>query len=160
MSIRKISMNAAGEDDWAPSRNRGSEAELDITPMIDVTFLLLIFFMVASTMQQESGNVPAADNGIGVDQTAATVLIVENSGDGSPIVRVKDGPRAGDELTLDEIPDVVRLGLDPATGEAKRSHVIIKADGDLNVGAVKDVMRAIGEVDDVSSSIAVRDRNQ
>ena len=27
------------------------EGELDITPMIDVTFLLLIFFMVSSTMQ-------------------------------------------------------------------------------------------------------------
>ena len=28
-----------------------ADGEMDITPMIDVTFLLLIFFMVASTMQ-------------------------------------------------------------------------------------------------------------
>ena len=27
------------------------EGELDMTPMIDVTFLLLIFFMIASTMK-------------------------------------------------------------------------------------------------------------
>ncbi len=58
------------------------EAELDITPMIDVTFLLLIFFMVTSTMdQQKQINVPPAKHGVGVEASNATfVTILANEG--------------------------------------------------------------------------------
>ncbi len=39
-------------------KKKAEEADLDITPMIDVTFLLLIFFMVASKMDpQKQANV-------------------------------------------------------------------------------------------------------
>jgi len=38
-------------------RRQLEDTEMDITPMIDVTFLLLIFFIVASKMD-ESANVP------------------------------------------------------------------------------------------------------
>jgi len=43
-------MSTAEELDEAPlvARRRPGEAELDFTPMIDVTFLLLIFFMVGA----------------------------------------------------------------------------------------------------------------
>ena len=34
----------------APRKTRTEEAELDITPMIDVTFLLLAFFVFVSKM--------------------------------------------------------------------------------------------------------------
>ncbi|MEZ6068519.1 MAG: biopolymer transporter ExbD [Planctomycetaceae bacterium] len=37
------------------SKRAAEEDDLDITPMIDVTFLLLIFFMVTSTMEPEGG---------------------------------------------------------------------------------------------------------
>ena len=46
-----------GDDDGRFRRRKSNtEMELDITPMIDVTFLLLIFFMVASTMQATAEN--------------------------------------------------------------------------------------------------------
>ena len=34
-------------------RRGGEDVEMDITPMIDVTFLLLIFFLVASKMSAD-----------------------------------------------------------------------------------------------------------
>ena len=49
----------SAEDDDEPyvrKKNPEPDTEIDITPMIDVTFQLLIFFMVTSTMQ---GNPPA-----------------------------------------------------------------------------------------------------
>ena len=40
-------------------KKKNEDADLDITPMIDVVFLLLIFFMVTSTMDdQKAANVP------------------------------------------------------------------------------------------------------
>ena len=51
--------------------------QLDITPMIDVTFLLLIFFMVTSTMQAEQAlDVPTADHGLGIEANSAIVVII------------------------------------------------------------------------------------
>ena len=43
-------------------RKRSSEAEMDMTPMVDVTFLLLIFFMVTAAFSlQKSLEVPKPD---------------------------------------------------------------------------------------------------
>jgi hypothetical protein len=46
------------EDDGFQRRKKAgiADADLDITPMIDVTFLLLIFFMVTSTLQGTPGS--------------------------------------------------------------------------------------------------------
>lgn len=42
------------------SHREGTDGELDLTPMVDVTFLLLIFFMVTASFQiQKSMEVPA-----------------------------------------------------------------------------------------------------
>lgn len=42
-----------------PERSEGEEAEMDMTPMVDVTFLLLIFFMVtAAFSMQKSLEIP------------------------------------------------------------------------------------------------------
>ena len=45
-----------GESGGLGRAKKKDEADLDITPMIDVTFLLLIFFMVTSTMQGTPGH--------------------------------------------------------------------------------------------------------
>jgi biopolymer transport protein ExbD len=45
------------------SRRKREEAEMDMTPMVDVTFLLLIFFMVtASFTMQKSLNIPKPES--------------------------------------------------------------------------------------------------
>ena len=58
-------------------KKKKDEAELDITPMIDVVFLLLIFFMVTSTMDdQKAANVPPAKHGVGADANKATIISI------------------------------------------------------------------------------------
>ncbi|HBJ33478.1 MAG TPA: biopolymer transporter ExbD [Planctomycetaceae bacterium] len=53
------SMQAEDGDDDPPKRTKRKEDELDMTPMVDVTFLLLIFFMVtASFSLQKSMSMP------------------------------------------------------------------------------------------------------
>lgn len=53
------SMQAEEGDDDPPKRTKRKEDELDMTPMVDVTFLLLIFFMVtASFSLQKSMSMP------------------------------------------------------------------------------------------------------
>ena len=69
------------------AKNFRDTGEMDLTPMVDMTFLLLIFFMVtASFSMQKSLDLPAADPSQSSEQTR-TVTEVENDDD-NIIVRV------------------------------------------------------------------------
>lgn len=62
----------------------GADDELDMTPMVDVTFLLLIFFMITAAFAlQKSIEVPPTD-----DQEAAQAQTVEDFEEDSIIIRV------------------------------------------------------------------------
>ena len=117
-------------------RTRTNDEELDITPMIDVTFLLLIFFMVASTMQGKADlPLPPAQSGVGVVADNSTVITLL-AADGVPSIKLGDGPGAP-EGTLEQVATYVSDGV-----AAQKTSLIIKADRDLPSGFVEDVARA------------------
>jgi biopolymer transport protein ExbD len=67
-----------------------AETAIDLTPMIDMTFILLIFFMVATTFQKDLKidiNRPGASSGV-VASTKAVKIYVDKQGqaylDGEP----------------------------------------------------------------------------
>jgi biopolymer transport protein TolR len=132
---------------------RKNEAELDITPMIDVTFLLLIFFMVTSTMQSEKDlDVPVADHGVGVDKNAASVVVIR-ANDGDPqILLGEDSARPG---TLDEVTAFVEAGL-----AENREDVIVKADREVPHGFVQEGSKKAAAVEGIRFSIGVRDKDK
>jgi biopolymer transport protein ExbD len=70
---------------------KATEATVDLTPMIDMTFILLIFFMVATTFQKDLKidiNRPGASTGQ-VASTKAVKIYVDKQGqayiDGEPV---------------------------------------------------------------------------
>ncbi len=78
------------------ARNDIEDTEMDITPMIDITFLLLIFFIVASKME-EGANVPLppAKNGVAMVMKECIVITVgEGSTDDTVAVYAADGDSA------------------------------------------------------------------
>lgn len=71
------------------TRRKLEEADMDITPMIDMTFLLLIFFIVSSKMGPKAGvELPLARHGDAVVQKKAVILTV---GPGDSMARVYRG---------------------------------------------------------------------
>lgn len=143
-----------GGSDQAFSRPRVSEgADLDITPMIDVTFLLLIFFMVASTMQAQTDlNVPAAKHGEGVPADTSTEIIVLAPQSATETPRILLGDLKGPEGTVDDVRRFVEEGL-----RQGKTEVVVKADRDVPSGFVQRVLKAISEVEGVQFSIGVQD---
>ena len=91
----------SSDPDAAFSRKRSEyDAELDITPMIDVTFLLLIFFMVTSTMQpDEALDIPTSVHGLGVEANSA-ILITISAGEPPLINLVEDKNQTEDPATV------------------------------------------------------------
>ena len=64
-------------------RKQRVEAGIDITPLIDVVFLMLIFFMVSTTFTREAHlqiSLPEADATPAVDEKVRLELIVAASG--------------------------------------------------------------------------------
>ncbi len=145
----------SSDPDAAFSRKRSEyDAELDITPMIDVTFLLLIFFMVTSTMQpDEVLDIPTSVHGLGVEANSA-ILITISAGEPPLINLVEDKNQTEDPETVGPyVQSRMQQG---------RKHVIIKAERLVRHGFVQKVTReanaVIKEFEGARFSIAVEDK--
>ncbi len=137
-------------------RRTGTEAEVDIdmTPIIDVTFQLLIFFMFAATLVRSAAiELPPAKHGIGVDvQTATIITIGPPPGPGRPapifLGDTVDGPPA----SLEDVERYVRENV--ASG---RENVIIKAASNASAIDLYDVARTVVGVEGAKLHTAVRE---
>ncbi len=84
------------------------DGEFDITPMIDVVFLLLIFFIVTARMAPKNvGSLPEAKFGETHAASEAAVINVKAAAPDSPIVSRKDGSvfSADKDVQAQEISD-------------------------------------------------------
>ncbi|OYP35990.1 ExbD/TolR family protein [Rhodopirellula sp. MGV] len=150
-----------GDDDFAmPRKSRDSE-EMDITPMIDITFLLLIFFVVCSKMDPtQMGDIPEAQNGVAISAKDSAVVFIEAAGKDKVILKRIDGSEfsADEELQTAEIVEYVGKELKSTMGREK-NHVMIMGDGEVKVGEVTRVQKIIGDAfEDITSTyIAVKE---
>jgi len=148
---------ASDDGNWGLSRRRLADAEMDIAPMIDVTFLLLIFFLVSSTHDAAARvELPPARYGVGVgaDSTVVVTIAVADSSDRATIF-LADGT-VGDPLPDDanlqakRIAQAVREGL-----SLGKSKVLIKAERGVKHRDVSRVAAAAAEGGEVSLHLAV-----
>ncbi|MCA9138298.1 MAG: biopolymer transporter ExbD [Planctomycetales bacterium] len=149
------------EDFQLPRKNRDSE-EMDITPMIDITFLLLIFFVVCSKMDPtQMAEIPDAKAGLNISAKESAVIYVEPLGKDKVIVKRADLSEfsSDEETQATELIDYITEELKTTRGQIK-SHVMIMGDGNVSVGEVTRVQKIVGDAfpDIKSTFIAVRER--
>ena len=133
------------------------DADMDITPMIDITFLLLIFFLVATTPDQSTAvHLPEARHGLGVGVRDSVVFTVGTGGLDSAPVFAADGKlpefRLDDDLSQQrqQIVSTVERGF-----RENKSSVLIKADRGVAHRDVARVIRAASQVAGVTIHLAV-----
>ncbi len=150
MTRRGLFAGGSADEAWGFKSRKSPEADLDITPMIDCVFLLLIFFMVSSTMRGNvDDNVPAAEHGLGVDSRGTSEIRVLQA---EPTPRILLTNR---ESSIEEVTGFVE--------EARQrglNLVIIKADREVPHGFVQQVARAVVAVEGVKFSIGVQDKKK
>jgi biopolymer transport protein ExbD len=131
---------------------------LDMTPMIDVTFLLLIFFLVSSIPDPSKAlQLPAAESGLGVSSNDALVITVaQDEAAREPTVYLADG-RTGQPLpsALKAQDEAVRAAAEAAARNGK-TEVLIKAEGHIRHHHIARLVRAAG-VPGVSVNLAVKE---
>ncbi|MBN2216398.1 MAG: biopolymer transporter ExbD [Pirellulales bacterium] len=159
-------LGASFDDDQPalPRRPMKDDAELDITPMIDCVFLLLIFFLVSSTPDQNTAiELPLARHGAGVSmQSSVIITVADRGGDLPAAVYLADGTK-GDPLPDDPKLQEAAIVEAVTTGfmSGQKSSVLIKAAGKVKEKYVSQVAMAAGkaDVEDAKLHIAVFEKD-
>lgn len=131
------------EEEFYKPKPRVDDTEMDITPMIDITFLLLIFFLVTSKMTaEETPPLPKARHGIVVPAKESVVIVMTRGTGTQAIVKRSDGALFAEDLEQQaaEIAQYVADGID-----AGKRHVIIRAEGTVRHGEIGRVSKAISD---------------
>lgn len=115
------------------------EDEMDLTPMVDVTFLLLIFFMITAAFAvQKAINVPPVN-----DETSAAEVI-DDPEDDSIVIRVDQdnvywigAPRWDEEQRAVSQADMRQKVREAREGEGRGpTRLLVQAHGDARHGAM------------------------
>jgi len=115
----------------AARRANSKNLELNIAPLIDMVFILLIFFLVTTSFVKETGvDIARPTASTAVSKTKTTILIGVTKDNTIHIDRRKVDVRA------------VRANVERALAENPESSVVIVADKDSLTGLVITVMDA------------------
>ena len=150
------------DDDFVIPRKKREDDEMDITPMIDITFLLLIFFIVCSTMDPTKiGSIPEADNGLAISAKNSAVIFIKPSGSDSVVLSTPDGTEfsSDENEQATEIIEYITSEMEKSLGTPKE-HVMLFGDSEVKVGQVTRIQKLIGDAfEDLDSTyIAVKEQ--
>lgn len=135
------------------ARSRRTEVEVNLTPLIDVVFLLLIFFMVSTTFTREthlSIDLPEASGDTG--QVAPEQVEVTITASGDYAVN-------GDAVVNTDI-ETLKSAIDQKSGGTSSVPLVITADSATPHQAVVTAMDAAGQLGFVHLSITTRNAEE
>lgn len=110
------------------------DAELNMTPMLDVVFILLIFFIVTAVFVKEPGVDPLRPEVTSVDSVKPVVIIAVT---------------ADDEIWIDKKqidPRELRPAVEALRAENPKGEAIIQGDTKAKFSTVYDVMETLTQV--------------
>jgi biopolymer transport protein ExbD len=120
------------------AKNR-KKIHIDMTPMVDVAFLLLIFFMSTTQFkppEQVAVELPKSRSEIHIPETGTIILTVNRTGQ---IFISSEKATDTQELAVDNVVEAIVSW----RGRNPGSVVILKADKDAEFGVVADLMDAL-----------------
>lgn len=154
-------MIADSDDDFAPvlpRRPLPRDDNLDMTPMIDVTFLLLIFFLVSSVPDVKAAlDLPRAEHGIGVGKRVALVISVAQPEEGAGVAVYFADEKSGSPIAgnRDAQETAVRNAVEAAVAGGT-TDVLLQAERRVRYRDVDRLVRA-ASLPGVTVSLGVMD---
>jgi biopolymer transport protein ExbD len=122
---------------WKKAQVEDADAEIDMSPMIDMVFLLLIFFIVASAVVDPNKPVvtlPSASKAKAAEDTTGRIQV---SVDRNEQIWI-----ASDPVTLEQFKSRIEQEVEKDPG----IRVFLRTDQDVPYRLTKKVMRACAEV--------------
>jgi len=129
-------------------RRKKIHTRLDIAPLIDVVFLLLIFFMLSSHFVTHPGIKITLPTAVSAPLHSEENIIIHVAGDNSIFLN-------GKEVSLSALPEELK----PKIEQAGEKSVIIKADQKINLGLAVKIMDIAREADAQALVISTKTEN-
>jgi biopolymer transport protein ExbD len=132
------------------NRSNGEQtADIDMTPMLDIVFIMLIFFIVTTSFVKESG----------IDVNRPTAQTATRKEQGNIIVSIKPN---GDVWIDKRLVDIraVRANVSRLHAEQPLGSVVIAADKETKVKVLTQVMDQIRLAGIMNASIATETESQ
>lgn len=130
-------------------RNQREEPDINLTPLIDVVFLLLIFFMVSTTfdrLSQINIELPKAESGAKQKQNQPIEVVID----------AKGRFFVNDRRLVNTKPETLKEAVQRAMGDRKNPPFIIDADGKTPHQAVVTAMDAARQLGITHMAIATK----
>ena len=130
-------------------RKQPEEVSVNLTPLIDVVFLLLIFFMVSTTFTKETHleiNLPEAEGEVVEAQTDSIEVTVSVDGDFS----------VNGQALLNSQPATLRRAIMDQAGDDRKLPFVISADANTPHQSVVTVMDVAGKLGFAGLSITTQ----
>lgn len=128
-------------------QQENEDPQLNITPLIDVVFLLLIFFMVTTTFQKEAQlriEIPKADQPPTATEPQSLEVIIDSQG------RYFLGQRE----VVNTRPETLKAAISKAVGDDRELPVVIRADARTPHQSVVTAMDVLAQLGFANLSIA------
>ena len=119
-------------------RQEAQGQAIDLTPMLDVVFIMLIFFIVTASFIKEAGIDISRTEAATADKRAVSILVTINENNEIWIDKKKVDPRA------------VKLNILRLYAENPKGGMVIQADNKAdveNIGLIADAAKEIGITD-------------
>ena len=129
--------------------NSDADSEINLTPMLDIVFIMLIFFIVTTSFIKESGidvNRPTASTAVTKERTNAIIGIRKNG-----------------EVWIDKrMVDIrsVRSHVEQMLADNPNAAVVVAADRDVRAGIMVEVMDQVRMAGIENVAIATQDAPQ
>ncbi len=124
----------------------GGEGEIDLTPMLDVVFIMLIFFIVTSSFVKEPG----------VDITKVTAVTTDACDRGTIIFAVDAVGNIHYDKKQIEVERAYRLA-EAAKKESPKANFVIQADEEAPTSALSELLSVIKPLMDVPLCASTED---
>jgi|SRR6185436_17002603 biopolymer transport protein ExbD len=136
------------------SQKGKEDPEINLIPLIDISLLLVIFFMLTSTFMQEGRlkiELPQASlTPTGRQKSDPLVVTVSQSG----------SYRVNDRELINSSPDTLRAAIQEVTGADRSKPVTVRADGRATHQSVVTAMDVLGKLGFVKINIATVDESK
>lgn len=128
-------------------QHQAEDPQLNLTPLIDVVFLLLIFFMVTTTFQREAQlriEIPEASQAPEAAAPERLELVIDAQG----------RYFLGQQEVVNTRPETLRSAIVKAVGDDRDRPVVIRADARTPHQSVVTAMDVLGQLGFAQLSIA------
>ncbi|KIF52937.1 ExbD/TolR family protein [Vibrio owensii] len=130
------------------SNDSSEEAAIDMTPMLDIVFIMLIFFIVTTSFVKEAG----------LEVNRPTASSAQTVKKGNIMVAIGAAGDVWVDKRRIEV-DAVRANIERLRAESPDGAVVIQADTEANAGVVVKVMDQIKMAGVESISIAATNKD-